>query len=463
MIKKRQISYFSILEVKKSSYSRVENNELDICDLWGSTKNEHYVDTGEMFTAKFPIIIDNNGKACEFSIAYIAYCLRANSDITGRTLDLIAKDLKSYYDFIEEKKLTLFHFPINKFERITTQYRKYLMEQVISGKGEVSTIKRKINRVVNFYEFLKKQPHLDTVIFENAPYRIKTGKLRFEADGKYYDKEYRTTDLAVKYSKNNKEIDCIYDEGKLRPLLRSEQEVISEYISKYAPRTIQLICSIAFHTGARLQTICTIRKKHIEEMYIRKNTSNMTYLLPVGLGTGIDTKNGKKYILEIPLWLVNDLKKYVESNEWLQRANRSFYKNTQDNYLFLTKRGQSFYTSKKEILDRKNHIKKYEDKEKFNIQTGEAVRVILYQIYNKIIENHKDFKKFRFHDFRATFGMNLLNNLIDKNMELSQVLHIVKNRMGHNKLVVTEKYLDYRGVLEKYSYIQDELENELMR
>lgn len=463
MIKKYLVSYFSLLDIKESYFSYIAKNKDEISDITMDMRNSMFIDTRELYTANFPIILDNKGEVCELSTLYIADYLKKNEDLTGKTIDLIAKDIQSYYEFIHIKNLSLFHFPNNKFERVTTQYRKYLMDQVISGNGEVSTVKRKINRIVNFYEFIKKQLQLENAKLENPPYRIKSGKHKYEIEGNFYEKEYRSTDLAVKLSRNSREIDSIFDGGKLRPLLFCEQEIISEYINQYAPRTIQLICSIAFHSGARLQTICTIRKKHIYEMIERKKTASQTYILSVGLGTSIDSKRGKKYVLEIPSWLVDELKKYVESEEWKARALKSFYKNKYENYIFLTKSGQPFYTSKKEVLDRLELVDNYTQKEKMKIYTGEAVRVILNTIYKKITIEHKDFRKFRFHDFRATFGMNLLKLLINKDMEISQILHIIKNRMGHSSLVVTERYLDFKVVLEKYMDVQDELEDKLMR
>lgn len=64
-----------------------------------------------------------------------------------------------------------------------------------------------------------------------------------------------------------------------------------------------------------------------------------TYKLTVGNETGVDTKNGKKHHLELPLKIKKLIDNYFGSEEWKERAKKSFYGECDNNYIFLTKRG----------------------------------------------------------------------------------------------------------------------------
>ena len=89
-------------------------------------------------------------------------------------------------------------------------------------------------------------------------------------------------------------------------------------------------------------------------------------------------------------------------------------------------------------------------------------RIIIVAV-NKSFSHHKF--DFSFHDLRATFGMNMLDNLMplvnSKEMKLSHVLIHIKERMGHSSLSTTEKYLNFRDKHKIKKQAQDNYENYL--
>ena len=66
---------------------------------------------------------------------------------------------------------------------------------------------------------------------------------------------------------------------------------------------------------------------------------------------------------------------------------------------------------------------------------------------------------------RATFGMNLLEQLLElvdqKKIKLSYALMFIKDRMNHSQLTTTENYLKFRETSKIRNYVQDDFEKYL--
>lgn len=422
-----------------------------------------FENTKDIFTASFPVIVKSNGEIWDLGSLYLNSYLIKYNDLVGDNLKSIAIDLLDYYRFIEHEGLHELYFPkiINK--RITYLFRRYLIEKIERGDISLNTAKQRINRVVNFYEGCLENGYLKSSSFENKPYQIIkkiitiNGSLGFE-----FNKEVKSSNLSIIKPYSVKDSNAIYDGGKLRPLLIEEQRVLSEYLKNYATTTLQLMCSIAFHSGARLQTICTIKVKTINNLIqTQKPTSNNTYILRVGAGSGIDSKGNIPYILELPVWLVSKIYNYINSYEWKERAGKSYYKYSEENYVFLTENGSPFYTSKSNINEIKVNVLKKDIDTEVVIYKGNAVRKNFYDLIKIIKKNHPDFGDVRFHDLRATFGMNILTVLQKNGLNNQQCVDYLKKRMGHKNVQTTWLYLDYKSILIKNIDIQNIFESQL--
>lgn len=58
---------------------------------------------------------------------------------------------------------------------------------------------------------------------------------------------------------------------------------------------------------------------------------------------------------------------------------------------------------------------------------------------------NEDIRPFSFHDFRATFGLNLLRKLLKQNCSPNQAMLYLKQRMGHKNIETTNLYMQYAG------------------
>ncbi|MDW3025737.1 site-specific integrase [Acinetobacter baumannii] len=459
----RYISKFKLKRLVSPQDMSIEEyakgGKYDFYEL-GEDLNNQYKYYINDYVAQFPVIIKNDGKMWQLSNLYLVSYMLVSSDLTGSTLKAIAMDLLDYYRFVSERNLDFFHFPKLNRLRVSYQYRNYLLNEVYEGRCHRSTASRRINRVVDFYDRLLTNGFISSEDFDNEPFEriIKRISLN-NTIGLEFQKIIQSSNLAISNPKKNKEYDLIKDGGNLRPLTIEQQKIFLEYLIKYGNRQLQLMCIVSLLTGARLQTIGTLRVFHIKSLIkkIRKDQTGENFKLNVGGKTGVDTKMNKTLSIIFPIRLIYILNKYINSQAWRERALKNYYGATEQGYVFTTKSGLPYYTSISEIIDIKNDP----DRKQFPLRRGEAVRKNLEELLARIHEDHNQYVPFRFHDLRATFGMNYLRFLLNSGYENDQCLLKLKEIMGHSNISTTLSYLDYREITEKFSEAQDKLETDL--
>jgi integrase len=211
---------------------------------------------------------------------------------------------------------------------------------------------------------------------------------------------------------------------------------------------------IALTTGARIQTVFTLRQKHFEKILHPDETE---VKIKIGLGTDCDTKFNKIHTLIVPAWVYNKVKVYLNSPRYKTRLDvaKHIFEGESKQYVFLTNRGIPFYSSK---------FDPYRDQYK-EPPSGNTVRQFIFRSIKKEFNKQGLKTDFSFHDLRATYGMNLLDKLmilVDKGeLKLSHALIHIKERMGHNSLSTTEKYLNFREKHKIKEQAQDAYERQL--
>ncbi|MCY1358546.1 Phage integrase family protein [compost metagenome] len=316
--------------------------------------------------------------------------------------------------------------------------------------------------MVNFYKGLIEQGLVSKRDLPNSPFEEMEATIR-SLDGKGFTKltTIHTHNLKLSGSDENKDPTIIVDDGSLKPLTHDDQKILLEALKRSNNRPMQLIFYLALFSGARIQTCCTIRIRHI----YGKLDSNNDLRLRIGTGTGIDNKNGKNMTIVIPGWLVNDLKIYADSPKAKKTQKKSRLGEIDENYLFLTNRGQPYYTSKADITNfqKESQTKETPANKPFRIHEGTTIRVFLAKLLKEISLSTPNFIDYSFHDLRATFGMNLLERLLNNPLHtVHSALTVVQQRMGHADLEVTMRYLNYRANQRIYNETQDAYEQALM-
>lgn len=388
----------------------------------------------------FPIILNKDGSPWREGVLYIIS--KANSDFNYKisTYHSIMSDLTHFKNYIDDNNIDMFSFPKMKLLRPTYRYRNYLLLLVQNDELSSHTAKRRVSSMIKFYRYLTEENHFKPSypLWNESDLYIKA----HDSKGSVFHLKKISTDLKIKNIPNDDPFSNeIIDEGRLRPLPKQEQLALIDTINNTGNTEMLLIHLIALLTGARIQTVLTLRKSHFSKS-IDINDSSFT--LATGHGTNIDTKKDKNLILIFPKLLYNKIRIYILSERYLNRANK-IKNDVFNDYLFLSNRGAPYYISKESLKSSNTQSNER------TMHNGEAVRQFISKRVTPTmkVKLSNDRYIFRFHDLRATFGMNLSESqmrLVEEGkLSLHEAREYVKARMGHATTEMTDRYLNYRS------------------
>ena len=427
-------------------------------------RSDYYQEPANLATGDqyyhFPLIVGPGGALWGDANRYLLSRINAVVPAKHRTLETVAGDLAHFMQWCLEEEIDYLAVSSRPLARPTYRYCSYLHDEVRVGKLGPGTAKRRMSSLQNFYRWLE----LDGKHF-NYPLWVESDAALAFFDSKGFQKKrpVKTTDLtrSFRITKSNTDFsEYIEDGGKLRPLPREEQVALVEALKTIGNTEMTLAFFLAMATGARLQTIFTLRRRNFSGEPYRGAVSQP---VKVGNGTLVSTKYGKQMVLLIPIFLYRKIQVYMQSERCCKRvdASKREYPNEDEQYLFLTRSGQPYYMSENDPFARL-----YRSPPRGNAVT----QFIRQQLKPELYHQGADFE-FRFHDLRATFGMNLLESMIGQlsgksqnstpKPDLTKAIMLVRTRMGHSRIATTEGYLKYR---EKYHIalkLQDDYERYL--
>ncbi len=398
----------------------------------------------------FPLLILPDSELWNHANSYFLHKLESINLPHSSTLSSIADSLKSYGNYCLSSEIDYLTCK-RKSSSPLRRYRRYLSDRIMLGELSASTAKSHISNVVNFYRYLI---HIENIQFEFPPWHERESQILISDTGRGgYIKTVTTSDVsqAIKgrISTQKKREHCTYegriiDGGDLRPLNDKEQDILVRALKGLNHPEMTLIFIIALCTGARLQTILTLRydsfmlepSEGAQEVPVYAGRYNKN-------GNGlVDSKGDKSITIYFPLELYKKVQLYLNSERAVKRHNKCAHKlNNKDfQYVFLSQQGNPFYISKSDI-----NVKYYKQ-----VPSGQAVTTFVCErLKPKLIELGFT-GSFKFHDTRATFGMNMVNkglSMIDKNdnagQTIDQLFRLVKVRMCHSELSTTQQYLDF--------------------
>ena len=388
------------------------------------------------------------------------------------TIETHANHLLGYLRWIEHSQsqghdIHELCFPEDAFDRVTYIYHRYLKRLLRKTPPplSLSVAKTRMSVVVNFYKTLIVGNIIGESQIDNPPYESKLAGIPWvTSTGLMRIKQVETTDLTIRKPRHNPNAEPGYlsDGGKLRPIPPSDQKIICDALSTYGNRAFELIMLTALTTGARKQTVCTLRVEHIKSLLDKSHRNKKELLLKVGVGTSIDVKqksNSKSYRLHIPRPLAEKLVEYANSSEARSRRRQSWYGDTDNNYLFLSEKGTPYYTSKAEIQDRQNPAYSsrisFRDRVDFTLSEGRSLNNLVARLIKKIRLDYPEFRSFRFHDTRSTYGMNFVRHFIREGKSPDFVVDQLRIRMGHSNIQTTYSYLNFDHLNEQIEQLED--------
>jgi integrase len=404
----------------------------------------------------FPMVLCGDGAPWPEANLWLLSKVGNNAVVNMKNAAGNADDLAAYRRFIEESGVDWLSFPTHKLQRPTYRYNAHLKSLAANNEIGLLTAKRRMATVIRFYRWLIEEEALAP---DSAPWKESDRYISFkDTHGFAAGKTVTTTDITIRVPKSDDPFDgSIEDGGKLRPLRQNEQEWLLDALFASNNTEMILIHLFGLLTGARIQTILTFRVRHTQ---VNINDPSQTELrLLVGPGTDIDTKNNKRMVLHVPVWFYKMLNIYALSERAQNRRLRAIGGDSGDQYLFLSNRGAPMYTSKEDGINQTGSIR--------HAKEGQLVRKFISDSIIPFIREKYDVPDFsyRFHDTRATFGMNLTDHqlaLVDtKECSTSDALRFVKTRMCHQSFGTTERYLNYRSRMKLVRVAQDGWESKL--
>lgn len=435
--KKILLPHINLTKVALENEIGAKNINIEQCNVHYSVKNDTSFNNNFNL---FPIVLDTNGVPWQEAVIYILSRLKETSNPVMGTYASIAEDLAIYKRFLDESGLDWTSFPIQKLMRPTYRFNGHLKLLVGSGTMAISTAKRVMGSVISFYRWIQEENLLK---IDNLPWKEKdqyieiTNSLGFRKSKKVF-----STDLNINLkTQKDPYTENIEDGGKLRPLNLEEQKLLIGALDKLGNIEMKLIHLFSLLTGARIQTVLTLKLKHVNRK--TEHDSSNEIRLPIGPGTGIDTKNDKQMVLHIPTWFYEQLQTYAHSERATKRRLKAIGGDNENQYLFLSVRSVPLYEDKssQQTYNPKNNLR--------HSKMGQGVRqFITEKVIPFIRDNNNANFHYRFHDLRATAGMNWTDyglSLVEKKeLTLREVREFVKTRMGHESSSVTDRYLQYR-------------------
>jgi len=403
----------------------------------------------------FPVVLDRGGAPWSLGTLYILSQMEAETNPVMTSFQSKADDLGAYKEWLDSQDRPddlMFLFPKIKLRRPTYRYRGHLQQQINAGEIAPATAKRRMGTVVAFYRWL-----IDNNYFqpECPPWEEKQYQLSVKTtEGRAITKKVISTDVSIRAPKSEDPFArTIQDGGKLRPLNSTEQNWILEATKAKGNTECYLLQLFMLATGARIQTAGTLRLRHFiypNPHYSKALTGEgEVFKLKAGPGTGIDTKNNKNGVLQVPRLIYELLHTYAISERAKVRRAKFVAKQGEhpDPYLFLTQQGNPYYTAKAEVLRFNPDLDRRHEK------AGQSVRQFLKeQVIPFVREHHDKHFHYRIHDLRASFGMNMTELLMKLVLAETITLHrarmTVKDLLWHESFATTDLYLNYRSQMD---------------
>lgn len=349
--------------------------------------------------------------------------------------------LLDYKIFCEQNKINLMDFSGRKPTRPTYRYFFELSQEVHSGIISRKILNKKTKVVYDFYKFISRQPgtHVDIERVDTIE-SLKIFFTNHHGRSLGVSVEKRGQSLKVFSKGTPVPIGFVRDSGEdLRPLKEKElEELIRVLNSDNFSADERIIHFIGIETGARKQTILTLRMKHLKEFLPEKMLKDGTYKINAGPGTGIDTKFDKPQSLYFPQQLADQIRTYASCKKSQERRSKFIAKNGNiidqgDMYLFISPEGDAHYMAKSDP--------------RYRTTKSRPQGRNTYYIKNKILKHaNKIFPKdFTFHWTRATYALlyyRWLQPLSAKGLITDgDIISMVQKKMHHSDRTTTEKYL----------------------
>lgn len=368
--------------------------------------------------------------------------------LSTETLGAEAAHLTELMNVMLNHDLDHLDFKGREFERPTYRFKAHFKLAVARSEKGAGGVNNKIRAVIRYYRWRMKYRNF---IPAKPPWKEKVVHItRLDRHGFTRTREVITTDLTFPKNKDESS-DFIYDGGKLRPLHKFEQDAVIKALLLVSNIEMLLLFILALFSGMRIQTALTLRVGDVIEA---SADDTGTYPISAGEDYLVDTKYGKNQSIQVPGWVHHRLFTYLQSDRYQSRKAQALERDKSEQYVFLSKTGKPLYVSH---LDKD----KYKSREK-----GSAVRKFIKDTITPLLTAEGHNFTFSFHDLRASFGMNLVDErrhlLAQGKIGYLELIDYVAKRLNHSNRKTTMSYLDYRRVNEMVHEADSDYQKHIM-
>jgi integrase len=333
-----------------------------------------------------------------------------NREVKLRTVVSAMEHLHKYADWLEQADppLDWRHFPQTKAERVLVRYRGQLIDERDAAVLSPSTTTARMNAVIRFYRFASGR----NFISRDAPkWQDRQVVLPyFDTAGFQRNMTQITTDVSIK---NNATQGLRLEDGLL-PITEQHKLDLLEFASSNASPELHMMLKTGFYSGARLETILTLRTTSLNDAVRDVGMPNI-WRVKVGPGTGVATKFDVSGDLLIPDQIMHELKAYATSRRHIDRIIKA--KDADKTLVFLTRFSAPYQV-------------KSVDREMVDLRrAGQAAGL-------------KFLQKFKFHQTRATFGTWLMKLCLAVS-SVKASIEFVKEAMFHKDESTTFRYVKF--------------------
>ncbi|MEB0043085.1 site-specific integrase [Pseudomonas sp. MH10] len=391
-----------------------------------------------------PFLFRVNGDPWHEANDYLLSLMRDRAPESRRTDDVRrhASKLLDYLLFCEDSNLDWLDFSGARPPLRPTY--KYFYHLINEGSRSNQVINQYTAAVYHFYKYVSEHWHdldmkrVDTI--KQVRFIVQSLK-----GAKVINAEKRSQTRRTPPS-SSVPLGFVREDGEdLRPLSNLELGVLLDTISNEKKwSTIErLVLLTSLMTGARKQSVLTIRLKHLKGFAEDKLTPEGAYKLHAGPRTGIDTKFDKAQVLYLPKQLAEELVTLARSPMMKNRREKfraqlelnhpGLSVEEGDMYLFLSDQGDCYYMA---ASDPRYAIVK-------SPQTGQVTETIKRKLQNMASSLFP--KNFSYHWLRATFAFQLYQRLQplvqEGGLKQGEDIDFIQKRMHHESRTTTENYL----------------------
>jgi integrase len=329
-------------------------------------------------------------------------------DVNLKTIKSLMEHLHKYANWLEREQIDWRHFPQNKADRVLIRYRGELVDCRDRGELSPSTTTARMRAVIRFYRYCAGR----NFISRDAPkWQDKAVVVRyFDSVGFERTLQRITTDISI----HNRTRPGIRLEDGLLPLTSEHMLDLLSFSQENTSEELRLMLLMGCFTGARLGTITTMHVPALEQA-VRDSRVPGMWIIPIGPGTGIDTKFDVSGELMLPDLLMKELKAYATSRRHIDRLIKASKEHKP--LLFLTRHGMPF---KPAAVDR----------EMVDLRRAGQISGL------------KFLKQFKFHQTRATFGTWLMSICLQTSTVKASI-EFVKGAMHHKHEATTFHYIKF--------------------